>query len=259
MEMKTQGTAPERGRLHPGARRSPLRLSLLHGFELRRGEQIVSLPPSAQRLLAFVALHEHPVRRIYVAGQLWTNASQEHANASLRTTLWRLRRPACTVVEGGEGEIGLGTHVEVDVHDVALRAQRVLEHRVEQGDLLRLSRAGDLLPDWYDDWLVVERERLRQLRLQALETLCEDLMAHGHLAAAMEAGLAAVAAEPLRESAHRVVIEVHLRQGNLAEALRQYHLYRHLLHEELQLVPSSAMRSLVESILSPGDEPGPVR
>jgi DNA-binding SARP family transcriptional activator len=216
----------------------------------------VSLPPSAQRLLAFVALHEHPVRRVYVAGQLWMNASQEHANASLRTTLWRLRRPACTVVEGTEGEIGLAPHEAVDVRDVAMRARRVLEHRTEHEDLSRLSRAGDLLPDWYDDWLVVERERFRQLRLQALETLCEDLMARGHLAAAMEAGLAAVTAEPLRESAHRVVIEVHLRQGNVAEALRQYHLYRQLLHEELQLVPSSAMRSLVESILTSGREPG---
>lgn len=223
----------------------------MDGFELRRGERIVSLPFSAQRLLAFVALHEHPVRRPYIAGQIWMDSSQEHANASLRTTLWRLRRPGCTLVDARGGGIGLARRVTVDVRDVAARAERALAHRNEHDDIACLSHAGDLLPDWYDDWLVVVRERIRQLRLNALETMCEDLAASGSFAAAMEAGLAAVTAEPLRESAHRVVIQVHLAQGNVADALRQYHLFRHLLRDELQLVPSPVMRSLIESILNP--------
>jgi DNA-binding SARP family transcriptional activator len=233
------------------ARRPRVRLSLLDGFELRRGERLVNLPFSAQRLLAFVALHEHPVRRPYIAGQIWMDSSQEHANASLRTTLWRLRRPGCTLIDARGGGIGLSRRVAVDVRDVATRAQRALDHRTEHDDVACLSHAGELLPDWYDEWLVVERERIRQLRLHALEAMCEDLAASGNYAAAMEAGLAAVTAEPLRESAHRVVIQVHLAQGNVAEALRQYHLFRQLLREELQLVPSPAMRSLVDSILHP--------
>jgi DNA-binding SARP family transcriptional activator len=247
----TQVTAPAEEASRRETPHPRVRLSLLHTFELRRGERIVSLPLSAKRLLAFVALHEHPVRRPYVAGQIWTDSSQDHANANLRTTLWRLRRPGCALVEARSGEIGLAGDVAVDVRDVAARAQRAIDHKARHDDVAPLSHAGDLLPDWYDDWLVVERERIRQLRLHALEAMCEDLAASGSFAAAMEAGLAAVTAEPLRESAHRVVIQVHLAQGNVAEALRQYHLFRRLLREELQLVPSVAMRSLIDSILNP--------
>jgi DNA-binding SARP family transcriptional activator len=234
----------------PSPRREHVSLALLDGFELRRGGRVVSLPFSAQRLLAFIALHDRPVRRLYIAGRIWMDSSQEHANANLRTALWRLRRPGCALVETPGGEIGLARHVAVDARDVAACARRVLDHRTEHEDVARLSQAGDLLPDWYEDWLVVERERIRQLRLYALEASCEDLAKGGHFAAATEAGLAAVAAEPLRESAHRVVMEAHLREGNVAEALRQYHLFRRLLCDELQLVPSSSMRTLVEAILN---------
>lgn len=59
------------------------------------------------------------------------------------------------------------------------------------------------MPDWCDDWLVVERERLRELRIRALERVCEQLTAIGSFGQAIEAGMAAVRAEPLRESAHR--------------------------------------------------------
>jgi DNA-binding SARP family transcriptional activator len=58
-----------------------------------------------------------------------------------------------------------------------------------------------------------------------------------------------VSGEPLRESAHRAVIEVHLAEGNPGEALRQYDLYRRLLRVELGLSPSQAIRSLVAHLL----------
>jgi DNA-binding SARP family transcriptional activator len=237
----------ERASMTPSAR-----LSLLGGFELRQAGRVVRLPLSAQRLLVFVALQEHPVRRAYVAGQMWTESTQEHANASLRTTLWRLREPG-RLLERRGGEIQLGPDLAVDARELAARAERALAHRTTDDDVRRLTHAGDLLPDWYDDWLVVERERIRQLRLNALEAICADFAARGRFAAALDAGLAAVTAEPLRESAHRAVIDIHLARGNAAEGLRQYHLYRRLLRDELQLVPSPAMRALVESIFSGGD------
>jgi DNA-binding SARP family transcriptional activator len=74
--------------------------------------------------------------------------------------------------------------------------------------------------------------------------------------AALQAGLTAVSAEPLRESAHRRVVEVHLAEGNPAEALRQYQSYRQLLRAELGLIPSPAIRSLVAHLLGrPADLP----
>jgi Bacterial transcriptional activator domain len=104
---------------------------------------------------------------------------------------------------------------------------------------------GDLLPDWYDDSLVVERERLRELRVRALERVCEPFTALRSFGPAIEAGLAAVHSEPLRESAHRSLIGVYLAEGNQAEALRAYRAYRDLLHYELALEPSARMEELI--------------
>jgi DNA-binding SARP family transcriptional activator len=226
----------------------PIQLGLLKGFELRQDAKPVRLPLSAQRLLAFLALHDRPLQRLYVAGVLWLDSSQEAANASLRTALWRLRRPGCVLVEATPTELSLADGVIVDLRETAKTAKRVLAHDGESADLGMLCVAGDLLPDWYDDWLLVERERFRQLRLHALESLAEDLAAGGQFAAAAEAALAAIAAEPLRESAHRALVRLHLAEGNIGEAIRQYAVYAGLLREELGMEPSPTMQSLVRSL-----------
>jgi DNA-binding SARP family transcriptional activator len=80
-----------------------------------------------------------------------------------------------------------------------------------------------------------------------LECVCERLAARGEYARALEAGLTAVAGEPLRESAHRAVVKVHVAEGNHAEAIRQYRLYRELLHDQLGLTPSLQMLELLHS------------
>ena len=65
-----------------------------------------------------------------------------------------------------------------------------------------LIASDDVLPDWYDDWIDTERERF-QIRLHALERLCERLTVERRFGEALQAGLAALRTEPLRESAHR--------------------------------------------------------
>ena len=109
--------------------------------------------------------------------------------------------------------------------------------------------SGDLLPDWDDEWVLLERERFRQIRLHALERSCELLMASGRLTEAIDAGLAALAAEPLRESAHRVLIRAHLAEGNRFEALRQFERYRDLMRSELGLAPSVEIADLIRAHL----------
>jgi DNA-binding SARP family transcriptional activator len=91
---------------------------------------------------------------------------------------------------------------------------------------------------------MIERERFRQLRLHALEALCEQLTLDGRFGQAVDAGLAAVAAEPLRESAHRVVISAYLAEGNKVEAVRQFKFYQQLARQELDVQPSALMRDL---------------
>ena len=102
-----------------------------------------------------------------------------------------------------------------------------------------------MLPDWYDDWVLLERERFRQVRLHALEVLSRRLADQGRIGEAIDAAILAVTIEPLRESAHRAVIVLHLEEGNVGEAMRQFETYRTLLARDLGLEPSPALARLV--------------
>ncbi|HEV2415924.1 MAG TPA: BTAD domain-containing putative transcriptional regulator [Candidatus Dormibacteraeota bacterium] len=229
-----------------------LRLAVLRGFELTcEGEQVI-LPPSAQRLLALLAIHDRPLLRLYVAGTLWTEASEERSTANLRSALWRLRRSRLPLIHCFGEHIQLHPQLEVDLHQIEAVARAALRKgtgspELEQLDLELLT--ADLLPDWYEDWVLLERERFRQLRLHALEVLCDHLVQQGRYALAVEAAVAAVQTEPLRESAQRALIAAHLAEGNRGEAIHQYRSYATLLAKELGLEPSSRMQELVRTAI----------
>jgi DNA-binding SARP family transcriptional activator len=225
------------------------RIALLRGFELSSDGEIVQLPLSAQRVLAFLALHNRPLQRLYVAGALWLDSSESKANASLRSALWRLGRTTQRLVDATPTHLALAHDVEVDVTEAKTLAESV----IAGGDALALdrtavlSRAGEILPDWYEDWVLIEREHFRQVRLHALEALCDQLAVAGRFAESTEAGAAAVKAEPLRESAHRVLIKAFLAEGNPSEALRQYGHFQALIGR-LGLEPSQLMEDLMGSV-----------
>ena len=228
----------------------------MHGFALRRDGCPVPLAFSTQRLTAFLALREQPAHRAFVAGSLWTDSNEERASAALRTALWRASRCGCPLVHAAGPNLSIAAEVQVDVRE-ATRSARALLGRDSSWALASASEAdhaselidsGDILPDWYDDWILLERERFRQLRLQALEALGERLLRDGRLAEAANVALAAVAGEPLRESAHRLMLRIHLAQGNASEALRQYRIFRDLLRCKLDLAPSAAMDALVANL-----------
>src|SRR4051794_32463703 len=142
-------------------------------FELHHADEAVELPLSAQRLLAFLALHDRPLLRPYVAGCLWTDAPERRAGANLRSALWRLQGARPRVVHATATHLGLAGDVRVDLTAAGASARRVLDRSAPLApeDVAALLAAGDVLPDWYDDWVVLERERFRQVRLHALEVL----------------------------------------------------------------------------------------
>jgi DNA-binding SARP family transcriptional activator len=221
-----------------------VRLSLLDAFELSIDGLAVEVPPTNQRLLAFLALHERPVLREYVSGCLCGGMSTEQAAASLRVDLGRLR-PG--LVHATATHLRLAPDVPVDLREAIDGARTLLDphSQVVDGDFEEFLLAGDVLPGWDDDWVLIERERLRQLRLHALEALCARLTAAGRFAEAIDAGLAAVAADPLRESAHRVLIQAHLAEGNRAEAVRQCEAYREILSSSMGFSPSALLGALM--------------
>lgn len=226
------------------------RVALMGALELEHEGAVVALPMSAQRLLAFVALQDKPLARLYVAGRLWPDASEPRAGASLRSALWRLQRADGGVVQANSRTLVLAQWASVDVQCVTAVAHRVLHGGpVSDQDAEALCRSDDLLPDWYDDWVDIERERFRQLRLHALEQLCGRLTAEGRFSDALEAGLAAVRAEPLRETAHRALIGMHLAEGNVSEAVRQYATCEQLMSRALGMEPShQTLRVLEEGV-----------
>jgi DNA-binding SARP family transcriptional activator len=182
-----------------------------------------------------------------VAGTLWLDSTDDRAGASLRSSLWRLNRPGHVLVDATGTHLCLASAVDVDLRRAFALARRLLDGTADHEDLDAGEAAlgGELLPDWYDDWLVFERERFRQVSLHALEALAERLVRAGEVARALEAALSAVRAEPLRESAHRVLIRVHLAEGNRGEAVRQYELCRRLLRERLGVEPTEQLDRLL--------------
>jgi DNA-binding SARP family transcriptional activator len=225
------------------------RLTLLGLFDLSVGGESITLPMNGQRVLVFLALHGRSLLRPFVAGSLWLDSSEDRAAGSLRSALWRLNRRHRFIETNGE-RLQLSRDVDVDVDAAAAQARRLLdpdEPGCPSVDGLLLTR--DLLPDWYDDWVAVERERFRQLRVHALERLCDRLVEANRFGEAIEAGLSAMKSEPLRESAHRALVRAHLAEGNRNEALAQYRRFKELLDHELGLSPSPKMEALIASVL----------
>jgi len=229
--------------------RSDVELLLLRGFELRWRNEPIAVPVSSRRLLAFLALQDRPLHRAHVAGRLWPDTPELKAAANLRTVLWRLRRPGLDLITCGATHLALHGWVWVDVRALERLAHRLLRDPlgVDLAAIDPRAWAGELLPDLWDSWLVFERERLRQLSLHTLEALCRRCIDAGHIAQAVSAGMAAVQTEPLRESANRLLIQAHLAEGNLSEAVRHYMRYRDLLRRELRLEPSTFLSALIEA------------
>jgi DNA-binding SARP family transcriptional activator len=263
MDVLDEGRRPRRRALPLPDGQAPAagpaaRITLIGGFTLRSGSWRpgpggAELPPGVQRLVVRLCLSGRPARTA-VAGDLWPEVPEEQAHASLRSALWRLRKTVPGLVETVGGTLALSPEVRVDVQELQDWAERVTDPRSgpEEVAVPDAGLHGELLPGWYDDWVLLERERLRQLRLHALETLAARLADAGRFGAALQAAYLAVRADPLRESAHRTLVRVHLAEGNLVEAHRAYEFFRRLLHDELGVLPSEQMDRLVPHDGRPG-------
>jgi DNA-binding SARP family transcriptional activator len=227
------------------------RVVLLGGFAVELdgtepGSTLADLPRGVQRLVAYLGLADRPTRAA-VAGHLWPDVPEEHALGSLRSALWRLHKVAPGLVESSGGALFLARGVRVDVREFTQWARCVLDPGTDVGGIasVDLGLPGELLPGWYDEWVLLERERLCQLRMHALEAWAGKLAAAGRYGEAIQAACAAVGVEPLRENAHRALIRVHLAQGNVAEAMRSYESFRALLAADLGVEPTAQMDALV--------------
>jgi len=227
--------------------------------------------PTAQSLLAYLILrHERAMPRDSLTGVFWPERSDLRARRALSNALWQIRRalgPAAdrVVTEGDSVAFLLKAGDWLDVNafertahkSTGTRGDRALTpHGPDALPCLReMSEAaalyrGDFLEGIYDDWVLVERERLRELYLRVLERLILLHKRHGDYKGALTHAQRLAATDPLREAAHRDLMRLCHLLGRPRAALEQFDALHDVLDEELGVEPSAATVALHREIVA---------
>jgi DNA-binding SARP family transcriptional activator len=226
-------------------------LSLLGRFAATGDNREIRVPAASQRLLALAALHRRPLPRAFVAERLWPHLHARSALGSLRSAVYRARAAHPALLASGTEDVSLTEWVRVDVREVEEMALQLIDgaagYAASDVPVDRLT--VPLLPDCDDDWVVFERGRLQELCLHALEAHAARLADDRRYAHAIAAAYTALRADPLRESAARTLIEVHLAEGNRAQAAHCYMEFRQRLTTALGMEPSEEMRRLIAPLI----------
>ncbi|WP_237584014.1 AfsR/SARP family transcriptional regulator [Clavibacter phaseoli] len=213
-----------------------------------------ALSDGTRRLIAALAIRARPADRGTLASQLWPDALDGRAASSLRSAIARLGDGGREIVDSAPGGLVLHDAVAVDLRTARATAARLLEprpHGADEADISPVAVAlfsADLLPDWFDAWLEPAAEEWRHLRVNALEAQSQVLLARGRLHEAASAARRAIDVDPLRETAQRCLIAVHVAAGNQSDALRAYALYRTRLDREVGLQPTAMLTDLVSGL-----------
>jgi DNA-binding SARP family transcriptional activator len=210
--------------------------------------------PRAQRLLGYLLLHRRQsLTREHVAFVLWPDSPEDEAVGTLRRALSDLRISLAAagpgdwiVPAGGALRWNRDAPCWIDVDE--------FERLVRQATPAALHRAvdlyaGDLLVDWVDEWVVAERDRLRDLQVTALRQLVAHHRALGDYAAAGGLARRALALDPLAEAIYRELMALHYQSGDRGAALAEYDRLRRRLREELDVEPMAATEAVRAAIL----------
>ena len=245
--IRQAAAAPTTGRARP-----TIHVRLLGTFDVTVGSRIYILPRGASRIVALLSLNRDGLERPDAAGLLTPHLEPQNAAASLRTDLARLRAHAPrALVEADRHTLRLGAQVTVDSQQLEALAVRIAARPEEPAPDAASLLVLELLPRWSDEWLDLERTRLRDLCLNALDVHARALTARGDRGTALITAYQALRADRLRESAAGALIEIYLSQGNQAQARSSYIAFEARLERE-GLRPSPELRALVAPLLSGG-------
>jgi DNA-binding SARP family transcriptional activator len=236
------------------------RIQLLGGFAVRRAGRPLAVRPSTRRLVALLAV-EGGMDRGAVAGRLFELSTNAQATGNLRTVLRRTRQDVPGLVAEDGRALWLDCD-DVDFDLVTQWASHVVQAAPERQQLPP-ALGLELLPGWGEAWLIDHREHLALMQLCALEEYGASALAAGRFGEAARCALRAVAMDPLRESANKLLIEVVIRQGNHVEAVRRFRRYENVLAHETGTRPGLALQALMAPLVgasrsTPVREPGPI-
>jgi len=256
---------------------SDLRVFLFGGVRMEYGDHPLELKAvrAIQPLVAYLVLHRHRTHsREKLADLFWgDDHDQDRARGCLRTALCRLRRalesggvaPETYLLTALAGEVGFNPESDywLDVEAFEDQANEILArpvHAIEPHDAQKLENAlqlytGDLLEDFYDDWVLWERERLQRLYLNGLAHLMRYHKRLGAYKESIECAHQILACNPLREEIHREMMRLYLESGQRALAVRQYEVCREILASELQIPPMAETQALFARAVSDSVQP----
>jgi WD40 repeat protein/DNA-binding SARP family transcriptional activator len=237
-----------------------LEIRLLGQFDVRLGGAPVDIPSRpAQSLLAYLLLNPGIAhRRERLAGLLWPDATDANSRGYLRKALWHLRKALPDSASNGRG------YWQIDEIAIAFNARAeywldtaALEAKAEGGGLeAQMQRAavyrGELLPGFYDEWAVLERERLQALFEQQMSQLLEGLIAAGLWPAVLEWGERWIALGGAPEPAYRALMAAHGSRGDLASMAAVYQRCVEGLARELGVEPSAQTQAIYAQLRTGG-------
>jgi len=234
-----------------------LKIYLLGQFKLQAEDRLIELPSRpAQSLLAFLALNAGVTqRREKLASLLWPEASETNARSYLRQALWRIRKSLESTALSGEDYLQI-SDISVTFDDQAdfwldtavLLATAESQSQEELIKTVRLYH-GELLPGFYDEWVVLERDRLENAYHQKMNLLLERLIQSEHWDEVLEWGEGWIRRGYSPEPAFRALMQAYAGLGDLGMVNATYQRCVESLNRELDLDPSAETQQLYEHIL----------
>jgi predicted ATPase len=242
-----------------------LSIRLLGEFTLAYGNIPVTgvAMPRLQALLTYLLLHRNaPQSRQHLAFLFWPDTAEAQAYTNLRQLLHHLRR-AWPAVEDFlqinprtlQWKPDAVFTLDIVAFEQALAQAAAIPDAQVEVARVRLAEAvalygGDLLPDCYEEWLLTERERLRQCLLNALQQLVLLCERQRDYPAAIHHAHRLLRTDPLHETTYRRLMRLHALNGDRASALRTYHTCAHMLARELGAEPNSGTQEVYARLLA---------
>jgi len=248
---------------------SRLSIQLFGKFCVRRNEQVLEDfdARKVQELFCYLLLHrDHSLPRETLASLLWPDTTTIQSKKNLRQALWQLQSALGSQTEPNNERVLLvdpewvQLNAEADIWlDVALfeqtyhLVQRVPGQELESQAAQKLLEAvqlyqGALLEGWYQDWCLLERERLQSLYLAMLDKLMSYYEGQLDYETSVLYGMRIMCYDRGRERTHQRLMRLYYLLGDRAEALRQYERCAAALDEELGVQPSKSTVALYKQI-----------
>jgi DNA-binding SARP family transcriptional activator len=246
------------------------RIELFGGLWVQHAERVITRFPTQKTavLLAYLAYHpQHPQPREALIEQLWPEIDPDAGRSSLRSALYSLRQ-LLEPEEGAAGNLLIASRSTVSLQPAAFttdvaefraalrsagRSDRPTERAARLSGALAGYR-GELLPGYYEPWILQERRFLAEAHLDGLHQLAAALEQEGELEQGLEVARQAVGTDPLRDEAHFDLMRLYAAVGQPSAVLRQYQELERLLRQELGEPPSAAARTLADELRQRADE-----